>query len=79
MEATIWAYPEIERLGDIVVYHARHRPEALALRCADARLTWSEFDARTNRMARGLRSALGSGERRIAFLGRNSIAFFAGE
>lgn len=72
----MWAYPEIESLGDIVRYHARRRPDAIALRHGEAALSWAEFDRRTNQVANALIESLGLGERRIAYLGHNSIAYF---
>jgi acyl-CoA synthetase (AMP-forming)/AMP-acid ligase II len=72
----MWAYPEIESLGDIIRYHARRRPDAIALQHGEATLTWAEFDRRTNQVADALLETLGPGEHRIAYLGHNSIAYF---
>lgn len=72
----MWAYPEIEFLGDIITYHARRRPDGMALACGAESLTWAQLDARANKVANGLRERLGPGEKRVGFLGRNSIPFF---
>ena len=44
-------------LNALVPHHARYRPDATAVVCGDASLTWRDFDARVARSANVLRAA----------------------
>jgi long-chain acyl-CoA synthetase len=58
--------------GDVSRAHRRSYPDQLALVDGERRLTWPEFDDRTNALADALRGAgLGVGDR-IMWLGQNS-------
>ena len=43
--------------GTAVSWHARHRPEAMAISCADGDRSFAELDARANQVANALRAA----------------------
>ncbi len=69
-------FPEIVTLGDVPRVHGRRTPEAPAFRFEDEQIDWAECDLRASRVARALREAgVGIGDR-IAYLGKNSLAYF---
>ncbi len=60
-------------LGDVLREHRRSRPEHPAVVDGDVRLTYSELDARVNRLANALHDdGIGVGDR-IVWLGQNSF------
>lgn len=62
-------------VGDLLRKHAVIRPDAIALECAEARLTFAELDRRVNRLANALRSrGVGRGAR-VAILSENRLAY----
>ncbi len=63
-------------VGDVLREHRRSHPAADALVEDDVRLTWSELDTRTNRLANALAAAgVGAGDR-ILWLGQNSFRVY---
>jgi long-chain acyl-CoA synthetase len=51
-------------LAGLVPYHARYRPDAVAVVCDGRRLTWHQFDARASALAGALAQAgVGKGDR----------------
>ncbi len=69
------AAPPTRTVVDMVRASAAANPDRLALVCGDTRLTWTEFDARINRVANLLRArGLGRGDN-IAILSANSAAY----
>jgi acyl-CoA synthetase (AMP-forming)/AMP-acid ligase II len=72
----VWVYPEIRFLGDVITYHARHRPEATGLIIGARRLSFAELEQRTNQVAQGLLAAGTDRQDRVLFLGKNSEDFF---
>lgn len=69
-------FREIRTMADVPRFHGRHRPDRTALVFQDEVQSYSEFDRRCSRVANGL-EALGvrRGDR-IAFIGKNSAAYF---
>src|SRR5262245_57646681 len=60
-------------LADVLRTHASSRPDGLAFVDGDVLLTWTEANARVNRVARALRDAgVGAGDR-VLWLGQNSF------
>jgi long-chain acyl-CoA synthetase len=63
---------------DVIAHNARVHAEAIAVVCEDDRLTWREFDERTNRFARVLRErGLGKGDKVALFMSASVEAFLA--
>jgi acyl-CoA synthetase (AMP-forming)/AMP-acid ligase II len=58
-------------LGDVLAEHRRSRPTATALVCGQTRLTYSELDDRTDRLAAALHAAGVDVGGRIVWLGQN--------
>ena len=72
----MWLYSEIRTLGDIPRHFARTAPLSTALRNSAGSMTFAELDARSNRVANGLRAlGIGSGDR-VAFLSKNCLQYF---
>ena len=68
--------PEIETLADVPRYHAKTRPDAVALIDGSRSTTYKAFDERCSRVANGL-AALGTGPgSRIAAMDNNSDRYF---
>lgn len=64
-------------LGDLLRRTAQRLPNKPAILCGDVNWTYAEFDARCNRLARGLSAqGIGIGDR-VAVLSRNSHSFAA--
>jgi len=70
------AHPEIRILGDIPAHHAKTAPERVAVKYGDVCLTFRELDALSNQLANALLAEGFAPQTRIAFLDRNSEAFF---
>jgi len=69
-------FDRMPTLGDIARYHARERPEAIALSFEGRSTTYAAFDRRTNQVANALAAeGLEAGDR-ITFLGKNSDLYF---
>lgn len=66
----------IRTLGDIPGQHAQQHPERVALRYRDTQLTFEQLDAVSNQLANALIAEGFPPHARIAFLDRNSDAFF---
>ncbi|MFE5588579.1 AMP-binding protein, partial [Kitasatospora sp. NPDC056531] len=65
-------------LHGLVEHQARRAPEAVAVRCGDAELTYGELDARAERLAAHLaRSGLAPGGRAAVALGRGTEVYVA--
>jgi acyl-CoA synthetase (AMP-forming)/AMP-acid ligase II len=63
-------------IADIPRYHARHTPDAVALRFGDRQTTYRELDDFSNRVANGLIAhGVGPGDR-VAVLDKNCDSFF---
>jgi acyl-CoA synthetase (AMP-forming)/AMP-acid ligase II len=62
--------------GDVIREHRRSFADSDALVDGDLRLTWSELDARTNRLANALASAGVTAGDRILWLGQNSFRVY---
>ena len=68
--------PRIRHIADIPRVHANDRPQGPALFHAGGETTWRELDDRASQVARGLlRRDLGEA-RAVAYLGRNTDAYF---
>jgi acyl-CoA synthetase (AMP-forming)/AMP-acid ligase II len=60
-------------VADVVREHRRSFADAVAFVDGDVRLTWTEFDERTNRLANALAAdGVGAGDR-VLWLGQNSV------
>ena len=66
----------ITNVAGLARVHGAQRPDAPALTSGDRTLTWSELDARSNRVAQALAAEGVGAEDRIAFLDKNSIEYF---
>ena len=67
---------DILTVGDITRHHARIRPERVAIHYEGQRTTYSDLDRRANRVANGLIAEGIRPQARIAYLSKNSPAFF---
>lgn len=63
-------------LADTPRRGARARPDSVVLECAGVTRTWRELWERSLRVASGLRATGVTPQRRVAYLGRNSLEFF---
>jgi acyl-CoA synthetase (AMP-forming)/AMP-acid ligase II len=62
--------------ADVIRHNARVYADATAVECESERLTWSELDARTNKVANAIRSLGFDKGDKIALLMPNSLAMF---
>src|SRR3974390_2148268 len=75
-ESTQVDLSQMRTFADIARFHARERPEAVALSFAGRQTTFSRFEERTNQVANALlRDGVRRGER-ISYLGKNSDVYF---
>jgi long-chain acyl-CoA synthetase len=66
----------IASTADVIRTHAKERGDKVAIIQDEFRQTWSELDARSNRLANALRAA-GVGEHdRVAFIDKNGYEYF---
>ena len=72
----MWRYADIRTVPDIVRYWAERTPAATALRYDGRRVSYSELDERSNRVARALLRSGASLGSHVGFLGKNSPEFF---
>lgn len=63
-------------LADVVRTHGRERPDAPALSYGSEVISWAELDQRSNRTASALAAERTGAGDRIAFVGKNSPAYF---
>src|SRR5688572_15793008 len=63
-------------LGDIVRYHARYRPERIAVSFESRATSWGELDRSSNRVANALSASGCRPADRIAFIGKGTDEFF---
>jgi acyl-CoA synthetase (AMP-forming)/AMP-acid ligase II len=69
-------FEQMRTLGDIARYHARQRPEAIALSFEGRDTSFAEFDRHSNQVANKLlEEGVNSGQR-VAYVGKNSDYFF---
>ena len=68
--------PEIDRLGEITRYHAAHRPDKPAIIFNDDVTTYAQLDELCSKVANGLIAEGIPPQSRIAYLGKNSTAYF---
>ncbi len=69
-------FDQMPTLGDVARYHARERPDSVALSFEGRDTTFAAFDRNTNRVANALiASGLKKGQR-IAYIGKNSDHYF---
>jgi len=69
-------FDQMTTLGDIARYHARVRPEAVALSFEGRETTFADFDRHTNQVANALIAAGVAKDQRIAYVGKNSDHYF---
>lgn len=68
--------PPFTTLPGLIAHHAHVRPDVVALEEPGRRMTFGELDASVARLASGLhRADLRAGDR-LAYIGRNSVAYF---
>jgi acyl-CoA synthetase (AMP-forming)/AMP-acid ligase II len=73
---------DVESLADIVTvadvtrHHARVRPDRVAIHFEGAHITFGELDRRANQIANGLIAEAVRPQARVAYLSKNSPAFF---
>ncbi|MDB5584155.1 MAG: acyl-CoA synthetase [Bradyrhizobium sp.] len=69
-------FEQMRTLGDIARYHARERPEAIALSFEGRDTSFAEFDRHTSQVASQLLAdGIGPGQR-VAYIGKNSDIYF---
>ena len=66
----------IGSLADLIRSHARRRPDAPALTAGAERLTFADLDRRSNQVGAALAAAGVAPGDRVAYLGKNTLAFF---
>jgi long-chain acyl-CoA synthetase len=76
LERKVTYIPEIESLGDVPRYHARVRPQTVALIDGERATTYEQFDKRCSRVANGLLSLGLKPAARVAVLDQNSDRYF---
>lgn len=70
-------YGEVRSLGEVAARHAEHQPGVTAIICAGRRLSYGELDVHSDRIAHALRAdGIGRGDR-IAYLGVESVDYYA--
>ena len=69
-------FDQMPTLGDVARYHARTRPESTALTFEGRESTFADFDRNTNRVANALIAEGLKPGQRIAYVGKNSDAYF---
>jgi acyl-CoA synthetase (AMP-forming)/AMP-acid ligase II len=67
---------QMRTLGDIARYHARQRPDAIALSFENRETSFAEFDRHSNQIANKLLTDGVEPGQRIAYIGKNSDSFF---
>ena len=69
-------YPELRTVTDTVAFHARHRPDQVAIVCEDREVSYARLHRESNRTAHAIRAAgLGRGGR-VAYLGKESEHYY---
>ena len=66
----------IDTVGDITRHHAKSRPDRAAIHFEGQRITFGELDRRAAQVANGLIAEGVKPQARIAYLSKNSPAFF---
>jgi long-chain acyl-CoA synthetase len=69
-------YDAMPTLGDIVRYHARRCPDAVAMSCEGRETSWAALDAGSDRVANALAAAGCKAGDRIAFVGKGTDDVF---
>jgi acyl-CoA synthetase (AMP-forming)/AMP-acid ligase II len=69
-------FDQMPVLGEIARYHARERPDSIALTFEGRATTFAEFDRRTDQVANALLSEGIAHGQRIAYVGKNSDHYF---
>ncbi len=69
-------FDQMPTLGDIPRYHARRRPDAVALSFEGRDTTFAAFERHTDRVAAALLAEGVTRGRRIAYIGKNSDHYF---
>ena len=69
-------FDQMPVLGDIARYHARVRPDAVALAFEGRETTFADHDRHTNQVANALLAEGVAPGRRIAYVGKNSDHYF---
>jgi len=70
-------HPELQTVAAVAARHARWQPDAPAIICAEHSLDYAQLHRESNRIAHALRAeALGRGDR-IAYLGKESVHYYA--
>jgi acyl-CoA synthetase (AMP-forming)/AMP-acid ligase II len=69
-------FAQMPTLGAIAAYHARERPDAVALTFEGRITTFAEFDRLTDRAAAALAGAGVAKGQRVAYVGKNSDHYF---
>ena len=64
----------VDALATIVRTHARERGASPMLTYGDRKLTWSEIDDRSNRVAQGLLAEGVGAQEQVAFMDKNGVA-----
>jgi len=69
-------FDQMPTLGDVARYHARTRPDEIALTFEGRETTFAQFDALTNQVANALVAEGLKPGQRIAYVGKNSDCYF---
>jgi long-chain acyl-CoA synthetase len=69
-------FEDVATLGDLARFHAAVRPDRAGFWFEDRTTTWSDFDRLTHQVANGLLAAGLRAGSRVAFMDKNSDAFY---
>jgi acyl-CoA synthetase (AMP-forming)/AMP-acid ligase II len=69
-------HPEITTLAEITRFHRQHVPDRAAIMFEDVGTSYAELDDRASQVANGLIAEGIPAQSRIAYLGKNSVAYF---
>ncbi len=70
-------FPELQTIAGAITYHAEHDPSRVAIACAGRELTYADLDRRSTDLAAALQTqGLAPGDR-VAFLGEESVEYYA--
>jgi long-chain acyl-CoA synthetase len=69
-------FDQMPTLGDIARYHARERPDAIALSFEGRDTSYAAFNRNTNKVANALLAAGAKAGERVAYVGKNSDLYF---
>jgi fatty-acyl-CoA synthase/long-chain acyl-CoA synthetase len=76
MSTTATYHAGLRTLADTIAFHARHRPDTVAIRCEDRVVPYAQLHRDSNRTGHALRAAGLSRAARVAYLGKDSEHYY---